>query len=342
LKAILVLFALLVATHATPPKFPNVGWVGHGYNIFYGNPHATNDLDPGFGADPVFALTYNDGSTTADGLWTVPDHVSIPGTTDACSLSSEGVTCQTTEAYSSELQVDCSADFSGFGAAFSASVDYQNVQQETSSQSSVFVSTKGVCTVYRAYINIDVHPALTDTFTNVAAALPSVYNISTGPKFWSFFDLYGTHYMTQISFGARWGYLFESTQSQWTTLESTGLNIGAAASYDGLFIHAGVSTNDSTQTSEAATFDQYTSSFYQFSLGNPPPSDGDLDTWENQTIHSTALSPLGYALDTIDQLFTPAFTTDPALHARQPILYAALLDYCANYLAPNNFTSVPC
>jgi hypothetical protein len=324
-----------------PPKFPNIGYIGYGYNIFYGNPHATNDFDPGFGRNEIFALTYDNHVTTADGLWTIPDHVSIPGTTDACTLSSEGITCSSSSSYQTTLKADCSADFSGFGAAFSANVDYQNVQNETESVSDVFVSTKGACEVYKAYVNQDVHPPLTQEFITVGSKLPTVFNASlpSALGFWSLFELYGTHYLTETSFGARWGYLFESTSEQYSSLQQSGINIGASASYDGLFIHAGVSTNDSSQYKDAQTFDSETTSFYQFSLGNPPPQDGDLDTWENQTIHSAALIPISYQLLSIDVLFGVAYTTDRDMNLRQNAVHNALYSYCSDYLLPNSIVA---
>ena len=36
------------AAQDQPPKFPNIGYLGGGYNIFIGNPHSTQGLDPGF------------------------------------------------------------------------------------------------------------------------------------------------------------------------------------------------------------------------------------------------------------------------------------------------------
>lgn len=50
INAVFILaFALSAVLAQAPPKLPNIGYIGYGYNVFLGNPHASSHFDPGFG-----------------------------------------------------------------------------------------------------------------------------------------------------------------------------------------------------------------------------------------------------------------------------------------------------
>ncbi len=55
-SSLLYLFLLLAVggtTRAQTPspaeRLPNIGYIGYGYNVFYGNPQDSSEFDPGFG-----------------------------------------------------------------------------------------------------------------------------------------------------------------------------------------------------------------------------------------------------------------------------------------------------
>jgi len=168
--------------------------------------------------------------------------------------------------------------------------------------------------------------------------LPITFDSNNASAFWEFFDLVGTHFATQIIFGSRWGYSFQSTQTQWTTMQQIGLDVTVAASYAGLF-KAGVSVDNSYAQQMASNFTSLTTNTFEYSLGLPPPSDGNTADWLLQSLSSTDMDPLQYTLVNISVLFTSEYTDNTALQARHTAVSDALQQYCALNLVANGILS---
>lgn len=333
---VLLLCACGLSTAQTlPPKLPNIGYIGYGYNVFTANPHASNHFDPGFGQVPIFDFTYNQQQTTADGKWLVPDNVVVPGAATECSVQGTSQTIQYTYSYMQSLSIDASFDISGYGASFSASTDYKQVEQSTSDDSDVYISSSASCQTYLVDINPFVHPNFSTVIAYQGSILPTTFDPSNASAFWEFFDLVGTHFPTQIVFGSRWGYSFQSTLEQWTTMEKMGLDVDVAASYAGM-IKAGVSVNTSYAQQMAQNFTSQTTQTFEWGLGLPPPTSGDTETWLQQSLSSTLMDPLQYTLTNISMLFSEYYSSDSALHARYQAVNAALAQYCAIHLIGTN------
>jgi hypothetical protein len=339
---VILLVFVAVASVTSISPIPNIGYIASGYNIFYGNPHISgSNFDEGFrSANPMFTLTYMNHKTTPDGLWLIPDHTSIPGTDGQCNLQADGFTVELIQDYISDLSVDCIYNVTSVaGTAFSASSDFQQVNSGLAGQN-VYVSTKGTCEAFKVYINTDVHPGLSSDFVGAASKLPEHFNLTDDMSaFWTFFDTYGTHYLTLTTFGARWGYLFESNSGQWDTLESSGIDIGEASSFAGLQI-VGDTNIPPTQQQEAAYFLGQTSGYTDFGLGYAPPANGNISSWQQTTLTSTELIPINYQLIPLNYAFSTAWGTNTALHARQVAVAAALQNYCSVYLT--TVTTVTC
>merc|ERR1740129_144376 len=69
----------LLASAQAQSTFPNIGYLGVGYDIFKGNPHSTDTVDPGF-AGKVLLLSYEDGAKTDDQRYVIPDRTSAMST----------------------------------------------------------------------------------------------------------------------------------------------------------------------------------------------------------------------------------------------------------------------
>lgn len=80
--------------HSGLPEIPN--YVGKSYNLAKGNPMAKS-IDTGFLAD-VFQITYNEGRTTEDGKYIVPDGVTR-SQVSACAFTSEEKIYRGTQSY---------------------------------------------------------------------------------------------------------------------------------------------------------------------------------------------------------------------------------------------------
>jgi hypothetical protein len=341
IKLLFFVVLILVAVASAISPIPNIGYIASGYHIFYGNPHSSSGFDAGFrSGNPMFTLTYENHKTTPDGLWLIPDHTSVPGTDGQCNLQSDGFIVGSIQDYISDLSVDCIYNAtSAAGTAFSASSDFQQVNNDLAN-GNVYVSVKGACEAFKVYINTDVHPDLSSNFVSAASRLPEHFNLTDDMSaFWTFFNTYGTHYLTLTTFGARWGFLFESTPAQWITLQTTGLDIGEAASFAGLQI-VGVSNIPPIQQQEAEEFVEYTSGYVSFGLGFAPPSNGNISSWQQTTLTSTELIPINYQLIPLNYAFSTAWGTNTALHERQVAVAAALQYYCSVYLT--TVTPVSC
>lgn len=329
---------VISASAQLPPKLPNIGYIGYGYNIFYGNPHCTDVFDPGFGQVPLFEFSYDKKQITTDGRWLIPDAVSVPGEATECSISGSSQTIQTAYDYQSSLSVDVTVEASGYGAAFSASSDYKQVSQDTSSTKDVFITTSATCQTYLVNLNNFMHPNYSDVFAEQGALLPEFFDPNNASMFWQFFDLFGTHFPTQIIFGSRWGYSFESTQAQYTSMQTAGIDITVAASYAGI-INAGVTTESTYAQQMATSFSTLTFNTFEYGLGTPPPSSGDTQDWLTSSLGSEFMDPLQYALTNISYLFTPEYTQNLTLMTKFESVSAALAQYCALHLLPNGIVS---
>lgn len=111
----------------------NIGYVGGSYDIFQGNPQTIGELDPGFlSAQNIFEFTYNDQQTTTDGAYLIPDGTTV-NSVESCSFSFASSVTRNSQSYSNSLKVHVDAKFKYYGASFSASSDYQHIDQSTSS-----------------------------------------------------------------------------------------------------------------------------------------------------------------------------------------------------------------
>jgi hypothetical protein len=79
-------------------------------------------------------------------------------------------------------------------------------------------------------------------------------------------------------------------------------------------IKAGVNVNSSYETQLANNFSSLTTNSYQFSLGQPPPANGQ--DWTQLAVISSAMDPIQYTLVNISELFGSDFTRVTALNDR--------------------------
>jgi hypothetical protein len=167
---------LQAAAAAGPAPLNNVGFLAVGYDLVQANPEAADGIDPGF-RNYVFQLSYDQGLTTPDGRFRLPDNTTAL-MQQACSYTSTtfqqvsrfaepflsffvrsrltlqcppvsmSISCryQGQTSYSSSLTV--AASLSGNIAEkfkFTASADYKAAATATSSGSTTVVQSKAFC-----------------------------------------------------------------------------------------------------------------------------------------------------------------------------------------------------
>ena len=315
---------LLEPAEGSPPKYPNIGYVGSCYDIFRGNPEDTKGLDPGFLGHGIFQFSYNQGRTTADGRYSIPDHTMV-NDAQSCSFSFSSSVTRDASSYMNSLKVHVDANFKGWGASFSTSDDYQQVHKSTEYGKTMYISSQAQCEAYGA--SVDGAAFLTD-FINSVFYLPEVVNSSTQAAYLNFIQEYGTHIATAIKMGGRFGIRSEFTTQNYSSLSSTGINIKASAGYSGL-VHVGISLDTEQEEKDASTYNDHRSNHLLYQVGGEPPVDENQTAFEwAQTVKEHPL-PLSYSLTELYKYLTPRFfPQDPIIDIKRENLRNMTLEYC--------------
>lgn len=214
---------------------PNIGYVLDGYDIYFGNPARTGVSgsvpDPGFKHQPIFEASYSEGNVTPDGRFKIPDGMDVISCGGDCSMQFTSKSMSGLQSYTSSLDVKASVEGSGWGAKFSASVDYRHVESSTKSSKSLFTHSEISCCAYTASILEYSPPAFSKNFLAGVKTLKTQYDQKMYRKF---IDTFGTHYVKIANMGATYGQQSEVSSSAWKQMEENGVNIKVSAGYSGI------------------------------------------------------------------------------------------------------------
>mmetsp|Transcript_111369 Transcript_111369/g.315022 ORF Transcript_111369/g.315022 Transcript_111369/m.315022 type:complete len:366 (+) Transcript_111369:96-1193(+) len=307
----LLCFLVQGASGQTPQakNMPNLGYAFAGYNIFKGNPRATDPLplDPGF-LGAVFDAKYS-GKTTDDQRYFVPDGVTIRQAL-SCNIEKQGDSSvsKSTSDYRSSLSATASGDkkFGWFSASFSASADYKSVHDGTKARNNRIVSKSAEWSVYEILLEPELPPNITADFAKFISKLPEEYG--GGNTYFDLFESYGTHVLIQTTMGARYGFSSTLNETNWNAVESTGMSVSAAASLHA-FVQAGGTLSDDTEKHAEATFAANQQTSKEITLGSKP-SGGDVDKWAQESFDEPM--PIVYKLKPICELLPDATSTPPS------------------------------
>ena len=308
----------------SPPKYPNIGYLGSSYDILKGNPQNTDGLDPGFLGRGIFQFTYNQGLTTADGRYSIPDYTTV-NDAQSCSFSFSSRINKDTASYMDSLKIHVDASFKGWGASFSASSDYQEIHQSTQSRQTVFISSQSQCEAYDA--SIDYSP-FTHDFHIAVNSLSEVINSSTKQDYLTFIEQYGTHIASAVKMGGRFGVRSEFSTTNYSNLCSSGVNVKASAGYSGVIdISSSLATED--QEKAAKAFNDQRRSYKLYQVGGDPPVDENGTTFEwAQTVKNDPL-PLSYSMIEVYKYFTSQYFPNIAnIDKKNENLRNVISDYC--------------
>ena len=129
----------------------NIDYLATGYNIFKGDPHNVDRLDPGFTTNQIFKFTYNEAKETFDNRFKVPDHVDVKKESfckvDYSSKSIKGETSLT-----DSFKQSVSVGLEGYGASFKASTTFTSMTEEINTHEKVYTSSQARCLAYNAGI----------------------------------------------------------------------------------------------------------------------------------------------------------------------------------------------
>jgi len=308
-------------------QMPNVGYIGKGYNLLTGNPHSFDGkLDPGFSA-AILNLTYNDQVYLEQNSWVIPDSTSGVAV-DSCSTEFGTRKIYGMKSYTDSLDGSVSADLTGWGAKFSASVSWKDVKQGTQSHRNVFLQSSATCTAYSVTADVFTPPKVTDNFLAGLNNLPTTYNSETASAFHFFIRYFGTHVMYGAEFGGMYGKISEFSHKAWFRMKTDELHVSVTAKYSSM-ISAGVNVTDKWKDVER--FNSNSTHQYIFTKGGAYSANKTL--WM-EYVQSLPM-PLTYHLIPLDYVVQDRFMPSTAdktalacLPARRASLKKALAHYC--------------
>ena len=336
----LLFVGLLVALFAVAQaeKHTNVDYLSFGYDIYRGNPLSTQGVDPGFRIARIFDLTYNENLKSSDGNWDVPDSITM-ARTDACTLNFQSSLLDTLQSYqkSLEVEVSVSGGFAGI-ASFKASASYKSMEQSMTKSRDIHVSSTAVCDVYKARIDPYDPPKLHEKFIKALTALPTNYDEG---QYFKFLDYYGTHAVTEINMGARYGMISMISEKASEQFNSNRLTIEAAASFNVLGASGSVDTRTDSQKQMANKYRSAMTNYQIISVGAKPVANGDGVAWAQQAI--TQPMPLRYTLVPLSELLVPLYVRGSLetsrMNAIRTNLQTAFKNYCSKSLVPQGLVS---
>jgi len=311
---------------ASPARVTQLEQAFRGYNIYKGNPLAA-DFDPGFGAF-VFKEQYKSNSTTGDCLFQKPDGMDLVSE-PACSFSFQSRSVSTSAQYADSLRVLAKVEGGfPFAGSFSASTEFTSFVESTTSENWTRVEYYAQCKQFRAWLSTyGQRPPFADDFQIALGTVGAA--ASASDAFFDVFDAFGTHFVSEVDLGARYGRVTYLTEEGVEKLEESGVSVTAAAEYSGIFSIGG-STETETAKTTRTTFASATAHESQISVGVAPPlgDDGEaLVEWELRTRERPL--PMGYTLIPICEL-VPSEAKAACEAAARDYCSARLSDWRAN------------
>ena len=221
----------------------------------------------------------------------------------ACTTSFSSETTTNTKQLDKSLSASTQASGGGWGVQFSASAGYQKASSQLSSGKGILIISSAHCIYYTASLNMVDPPLFESSFLHFASELEN----GTSDKMQEFLDYYGTHFLMEITFGAKYSYVHEMSSSNYLSMLDQGIDVSVSASYSGMISAGGGFGLTSKQVNQASEFSEKVKTTTA-SVGAPPPSNGDALTWAS-TVKENPL-PVRYKLSSIEELFTDRFMKD--------------------------------
>jgi len=309
-----------------PRYFKNIGYLGSGYDLIFGNPHG-NQVDPGFKQPILDMSSYTRKRLTPDKRFNLPDNVDARSSLD-CSLQSEVKEVSGAKSMYESLSTDVGVEGGGWGFAFSASAAYKSVSASSSAFHKTYVSVKAKCDIYKAFVDSGTASPLKQGFREMVSKLPaSADPADRRNPYWNLIRDFGTHYTKSVNMGSKAVLRSEFEQVKWAQMKSSSLNVKVAAKFSFLAFSGGASVQTDSERKQAQQFESHRSDVSENFLGARPSSDGKWETWLKEA--GAEPMPFQYKLASVNELLSEAyFPEDKDITSKQWVLYNHLHAYC--------------
>lgn len=281
--------------------FPDLDYSLLGYDIIYGNPLA-NGRDPGL-RHQIFSADFSKPTQSSDCRYVIPAGL-FAVSSESCDVSFESKLVRNKQEMKNHLGAQAKIEGGGWGFEFSASASYQRDSSEMSKGEFLYVISHAECHNYYSTIDIMNPPPFHPGFLAWTKKL-SNSNVSD-EEFLKFVEYFGSHFFTEVTFGAKFIQKHKVSQSAYEKLKKSKISVEAQASYSGIFSIGGGFSFDKEQSEAASNFSKNVETT-TFTLGSTPPSNGDAMTWASSVQQNPV--PMLYSLSQIDTLFTGQFAS---------------------------------
>lgn len=173
---------------------------------------------------------------------------------------------------------------------------------QMSSGEFLYIISQAQCRYYFSKLDATDPPPFHPGFVSWAKRLAS--SDAGQDELIQFMEYFGTHYVSEVTFGARFMKQHKVSQTEYEQLRQKSISVEAQASYSGLFSVGGGFSLDSEQRSAASTF-QKSVETSTITVGAAPPSNGDALTWASSVQENPV--PITYSLSAIYDLFTERY-----------------------------------
>lgn len=301
---------------------PNVQYLGLGYDVVKLDARSFART-PGRKDVPVFQFELTEDGTYNAGPFRVPKGtIYAPGGTTLYDTGSESFLSAWD--YQSRFSQNVKAKVGvPLVAMFSASSTYQETQEQTSAQASMFTHAEAVNERFTLTLDLVTDPAelkLSSQFTDAVRRLPT----EPGPAFQDFVGRFGTHVSSRVVFGGRAYQATEIELQAYAQLVSQGVNVTTQAqvTFDDLKAGGGSGTTSEDQKRFLeATKDSRTEMEYSGGIAN-----SDVNQWLATVPGDPA--PVKLGLELLSDLLVPRWIDgDAGLERKRELLEQAILEY---------------
>jgi hypothetical protein len=104
---------------------------------------------------------------------------------------------------------------------------------------------------------------------------------SANPDYNKFIDTFGTHYVTQVRMGAKFGLTSKFTEEGYSSLVKEGISVTAAASASAYGVTGTLESKTETEKQQASKYNSAREEYSIISVGSRPPKDNSGVSWAN-------------------------------------------------------------
>jgi len=315
---------------------PGFQFLGYGYDILYGNPQSTQGNGDGGFRTNIFTFTHDEHQMTPDGKWSVPDKTTSQDFGQTCSATQSSQIIVSSYDYLHVVDNGISLNAGFDGIEFSLSLDFKNINSETRNKTSIFAHVDAQCAAYDLTLHTYDHPPLDPNFVAGVKYLPLNYSEA---EYMEFLRNFGTHVVTQLQVGGRWGWQMKFDRFSYTNMLDNSVDVELGIKYAGE-VQAGFGFNHTDHMKDYMSVVNAISSNSTFNVG------GKFTTNMSECMDSVKAEPMPthLTLTSLDRLISPLYISDinaDVLEAKAKAMKQALVSYCP-YVQKNYNTSVTC